>query len=59
MSWKFEFSTGEIVWSQSITELVDNSTIDFGDELGGDLEISLGDRTNEISVVDQGFRVIE
>jgi hypothetical protein len=59
MSWKFEFSTGEIAWSQSVTELIEDAMIDFGNEIGGDLEISLGDRTNEISIIDQGFRVIE
>ena len=59
MSWKFEFSTGEVVWAQSVTELIEDAMIDFGNEIGGDLEISLGDRTNEISIIDQGFRVIE
>jgi hypothetical protein len=59
MSWKFEFSTGEVAWSQSVIELVEEAMIDFGDTTDGDLEISLGDRTNEVSTIDQGLRVIE
>jgi hypothetical protein len=33
--------------------------IDYGQQVGGDLSIDTGDRTNEISYVDQGLRIID
>ena len=33
--------------------------IDYGSQVGGDLSIDAGDRTNEISQVDQGLRIID
>ena len=32
--------------------------IDYGSQVGGDLTIDTGDRTNEISQVDQGLRIL-
>lgn len=59
MPWRFDPFLGDIIWvpaGQTITELAD---INFGDQEGGDLAIDTGDRTNDISNIDQGLRVFD
>jgi hypothetical protein len=59
MAWKFDFLSGEIVWVQTQTALIFDGQVDFGDEVGSDLELSCGSRDNESSIIDNGSRVIE
>lgn len=59
MPWKFDPFLVDLVWVtpvQTITELAD---INFGEQMGGDLMIDAGDRTNDISNIDQGLRVFD
>jgi hypothetical protein len=58
MSWVYDYMSGDIVWSQKTTELVFDGLIDFGSEVEGDIELSMGLRENEGSVIDSGSRVI-
>jgi hypothetical protein len=57
MVWKFDPLKVDIVWINTIEDLLDSATIDFG-QLEGDLAIDAGERMNDISVVDQGDRMI-
>jgi hypothetical protein len=59
MPWKFDPFIADIVWLPSGEPLVEIADISFGDQEGGDLEIDMGDRSNEISDIDQGFRVFD
>jgi hypothetical protein len=59
MPWRFDPFLVDLVWVppvQTITELAD---INFGDQSGGDLTVDAGDRTNDISDIDQGLRVFD
>lgn len=59
MPWKFDPFIIDIVWTppgQSINELAD---ITFGETTIGDLEIEMGERNNDVSEINQGFRVFE
>jgi hypothetical protein len=59
MSWRFDPFLVDIIWvprGQPKTELAD---IIFGDATESDLEISMGERTNDTSDIDQGLRVYD
>lgn len=55
MAWKFDPFIEDIVWQESSETIMEVSFIDFG-SIEGDLDIDAGDRTNDISVIDQGIR---
>jgi hypothetical protein len=57
MPWKFDPFAIDLVWippAETITELSD---VNFGEQEGGDLTVDTGERTNDISEIDQGLRV--
>lgn len=56
MPWKFDPIIGDLVWTQPPELLKDGAIIDFED---GDLAIDMGDRENDSSVIEQGFRIFE
>jgi hypothetical protein len=56
MPWKFDPIIEDIVWVQPPELLKDGAIIDFED---GDLAIDMGDRENDSSVIEQGFRIFE
>jgi hypothetical protein len=58
MPWRFDPYSIDIVFIQSISEIVQSGEIDFGSELS-DLSIDTGLRDNDSSVLDQGLRVID
>lgn len=57
MVWKFDPLKVDIVWINTIEDLLDSATIDFG-QSQGDLAIDAGERMNDVSIVDQGDRMI-
>lgn len=59
MSWKFDPFIMDIIWVPSMPTLTDLANINFGDQIDGDMDIDLGDRSNNISDIDQGLRVID
>jgi hypothetical protein len=58
MSWRFDPTKVEIVWTTTTSELIESGSLDLG-SLGSDLSVDTGDRTNDSSVLDQGLRVID
>ena len=56
MPWKFDPIMEDIVWTQPPELLKEGAIIDFED---GDLAIDMGDRENDSSVIEQGFRIFE
>jgi hypothetical protein len=59
MSWKFDPFIVDIVWITPIQTLSELAEINFGTQNNGDLEIDMGDRSNDISNIDQGLRIID
>lgn len=59
MSWKFDPLICDIIWVTPVQTLSELADINFGEQLGGDLEIDAGERTNEISIIDQGLRIFD
>jgi hypothetical protein len=57
MSWRFDPIKIDLVWTETVDELVDNATIDLG-TFEGDITIDTGDRNNDSSIIDQGERII-
>lgn len=57
MAWKFDPFLVQLVWVPSANTQEEFANIDFGDSTESDIEISMGDRTNESSIIDQGLRV--
>lgn len=58
MSWKFDPASIDLVFVQTVTEIVESGQIDFGLQ-GSDLSIDTGLRDNDSSTLDQGLRVID
>ncbi len=58
MSWRFDPTKVEIVWTTTTSELIESGSLDLG-SLGSDLSVDTGDRTNDSSILDQGLRVID
>ena len=58
MPWKFDPASIDLVFVQTVTEIVESGQIDFGLQ-GGDLSIDTGLRDNDSSTLDQGLRVID
>lgn len=59
MPWKFDAQNVDIVFVQVTTQQVVAGSIDFGDNFESDLTIDTGERTNSISIVDGGLRVVD
>jgi hypothetical protein len=57
--WKYDYTIGDIIFFEVATENVVDGEVIFGDDVNSDLEMSLGNRDNDTSIVDQGLRVIE
>jgi hypothetical protein len=57
--WRYDYTIGDIIFFEVSTQNIVDGEVVFGDEINSDLEISLGDRDNDTSIVDQGLRVIE
>jgi hypothetical protein len=58
MSWSFNPNIADLIWYDTIDNiLVENAIIDLG-AFGDDLAIDTGTRTNDSSIIDQGQRVI-
>ena len=58
MPWKFDPASIDLVFVQTVTEIVESGQIDFGLQ-NGDLSIDTGLRDNDSSTLDQGLRVID
>lgn len=58
MAWKYDFMLGDLVWSIDKGEIVDG-IISFGEYIESDLDVSMGSRDNDLSVIDQGQRISE
>jgi hypothetical protein len=54
MPFAFNPVSGQIVFTQTVDQIIDSGSIDPGE---GDLSIDLGSRDNEVSIIDQGERV--
>jgi hypothetical protein len=60
MPWKFDASLGDLFFVLSSGgDSSDPANISFGDINGSDLDIDLGYRVNDGSILDQGLRIIE
>jgi hypothetical protein len=57
--WKFDPIRIELVWTVVQGQFIQDGFADFGSEVNSDLELSLGSRENDSSIIDQGLRVIE
>lgn len=58
MPWRFDPIAIDLVFIQTMTEIVESGQIDFGSQ-DGDLSIDTGLRDNDTSTLDQGLRVID
>ena len=54
--WKFNPITQELIFTQSVDQIVQAGEIDFGTS-SSDLSIDTGLRENDGSIIDQGERV--
>ena len=59
MPWKFDAQNVDLVFVQISTQQIVSGSIEFGDEIDGDLIIDTGERTNTLSIIDNGLRVID
>jgi hypothetical protein len=59
MSWRFDPFLVEIVWTPPGTLQTELADITFGDSLQSDIEVLMGERTNDTSDIDQGLRVFD
>lgn len=59
MPWKFDAQNVELVFVQISTQQIVSGSIEFGDEIDGDLIVDTGERTNTLSIIDNGLRVID
>lgn len=59
MPWRFDPFIADIIWVPPIGTITELADISFGDQTGGDMQIDMGDRSNDISDIDQGLRVID
>ena len=59
MPWKFDAQNVELVFVQISTQQIVSGSIEFGDEIDGDLIVDTGERTNALSIIDNGLRVID
>lgn len=57
MAWKFDPVKIDIIWTNTVEELIADASIDFGG-IDGDISIDTGDRTNDSGIIDQGERII-
>lgn len=57
MAWRFDAIKIDVVWVNTTDELIADGSLDLG-EIGSDLSIDTGDRTNDSGVIDQGERII-
>ena len=58
MAWKFDFAAVDLVWTQPAETMEATSSIILGEE-SSDLQIDTGDRNNDTSIIDQGYRIID
>lgn len=59
MPWRFDPQSIDLVFVNTTTQLVESGSLDFGDNFQSDLSIDTGDRTNEVSTIDGGLRVVD
>lgn len=59
MPWKFDPQSVDIVFVQITSQQVVAGSIDFGDNFQSDLTIDTGDRSNDLSTIDGGLRVVD
>jgi hypothetical protein len=59
MPWKFDPQSIDLVFINITTQMVESGSLDFGDNFQSDLTIDTGDRTNEVSTIDGGLRVVD
>lgn len=59
MPWKFDAQSVDIVFVQITSQQVVAGSIDFGDNFQSDLTIDTGDRSNDLSTIDGGLRVVD
>lgn len=59
MPWRFDPFLIDLVWMPPVQTITELANVNFGDQAGGDLTIDTGDRTNDISDIDQGLRVFD
>ena len=57
MAWKFDPILEDLIWTQPPNLIEDGAIIDFGEN--SDLSIDMGDRSNDVSEIDQGPRIFE
>jgi hypothetical protein len=55
--WKYDPIAVEIVWFPESS--IEDGRIVFGQTIGDDLSVDLGDRTNDGSTIDSGLRIID
>jgi hypothetical protein len=58
MAWRFDPVLVDIVWSGEEKSMAEIAIIDFGSQ-GSDLDIDFGERENDESIIDQGYRVAD
>ncbi len=54
MPFAFNPINGNVIFTQTVEEIIQTGSVDLGD---GDLSIDSGSRDNESSIIDQGERV--
>ena len=57
MSWRFDPIKIDLVWTETVDDLINNTLIELG-TFESDITIDTGDRNNDSSIIDQGERII-
>jgi hypothetical protein len=59
MPWRFDPQAVDLVFVSFGTQQIVSGEVSFGEEIGSDLLLDTGERTNDTSIVDGGLRVID
>jgi hypothetical protein len=58
MAWKFDLTSVDLVWVETIDMAMNTGNLDFGSGTDSDMSVDMGTRTNDSSVIDSGLRVL-